>query len=76
MAHRRHLLNLLTVGCLYNEYRSSEVSYPEVGKVYEMLVEIWPTAVVVEAGGKIVFEVASGDTQGGGITLHVDPVDR
>jgi hypothetical protein len=32
--------------------------------------------VVVEKGGKLIFEVASGDTQGSGIFLHNDPIDR
>ncbi|GFZ47209.1 hypothetical protein JCM24511_04952 [Saitozyma sp. JCM 24511] len=60
----------------YREYRSTDVDYLQPGQRYELLVEIWPTACVVEAGGKIVFEVATGDTQGSGIFLHNDPIDR
>jgi hypothetical protein len=39
-------------------------------------VEVWPTSVVVEEGGRLVLEVASGDTQGSGIFRHDDEVDR
>jgi len=46
------------------------------GEVYAVDVELWPTNVAVEKGGKLVFEVASGDTQGSGIFLHNDPIDR
>ncbi|KAH0010681.1 alpha/beta-hydrolase, partial [Aureobasidium melanogenum] len=46
------------------------------GEVYPVDIEIWPTNVVVDKGGKIVFEVSSGDTQGSGIFGHNDPVDR
>lgn len=46
------------------------------GEIYGVEVEIWPTNVVVEVGGKLVLEVASGDTQGSGIFLHNDSTDR
>jgi hypothetical protein len=46
------------------------------GEIYAVDVEVWPTNVVVDKGGKLVFEVSSGDTQGSGIFLHDDPVDR
>jgi len=38
-------------------YSSADVSYLEPDMVYEMLIELWPTAVKVSAGGSIVFEV-------------------
>lgn len=60
----------------YREYRSTDVDYLKPKTKYALLVEIWPTSVVVDAGGKIVLEVATGDTQGSGIFLHDDPVDR
>ena len=48
----------------------------KVDTVYEVDVEIWPTNVVVEKGGKLVLEVSSGDTQGTGIFGHNHPEDR
>jgi predicted acyl esterase len=57
-------------------YVSTEQEPVITGEVYAVDVEIWPTNVVVEKGGKIVFEVSSGDTQGCGIFLHNSPVDR
>ena len=41
-----------------------------------MDVELWPTSVVVEAGGRLVLEVSSGDTAGTGFWGHDDPIDR
>jgi hypothetical protein len=46
------------------------------GEIYPVDVEIWPTNVVAEKDGKIVLEVASGDTQGAGLFLHNDSEDR
>ncbi|KAM5349875.1 hypothetical protein ACJ41O_006380 [Fusarium nematophilum] len=60
----------------WREYLSTDVSPVIVGEIYEVDVEVWPTNVVVEKGGKLVVEVASGDTQGSGIFKHDDPVDR
>lgn len=60
----------------HRNYTSADVEPVIIGEVYPVDVEIWPTNVVVEKGGKIVLEVASGDTQGAGIFLHNDPVDR
>jgi predicted acyl esterase len=60
----------------YREYGSGDVLPVVAGEVYEVDVEVWPTNVVVEEGGRVVLEVASGDTQGSGIFLHDDPVDR
>ena len=44
--------------------------------VYTLDVELWPTNVVIEAGGKLVLEIASGDTQGAGFFEHNHPQDR
>lgn len=60
----------------YREYISSDVQEVVEGSVYTMDIEIWPTNVVVEKGGRIVFEVASGDTQGCGIFQHNSKQDR
>ena len=48
----------------HREYRSTDVQEVKPETVYEVDVELWPTNVVVEKGGKLVLEVASGDTQG------------
>ena len=46
------------------------------GEIYGVDIELWPTNVVVEKGGKIVFEVASGDMPDSGIFTHNHPDDR
>jgi len=60
----------------WRDYLSTDVQPVIPGEVYGVDIEVWPTNVVVEKGGKLVFEVASGDTQGSGIFQHNDPVDR
>ncbi|KAF2768446.1 putative hydrolase, CocE/NonD family [Teratosphaeria nubilosa] len=60
----------------WRDYYSTDVQPVVPGEVYSVDVEVWPTNVVVAKGGKLVFEVASGDTQGSGLFLHDDPVDR
>lgn len=60
----------------YRGYRSTDVSYLEPLTPYSLLVEIWPTCVVVDKGASIVLEVATGDTQGAAIFLHDEPTDR
>ncbi|KAJ3549216.1 hypothetical protein NM208_g605 [Fusarium decemcellulare] len=60
----------------HRNYTSKDVLPVIQGEVYAVDVEVWPTNVVVDKGGKLVFEVSSGDTQGSGIFLHDDPVDR
>ncbi|KAF2446287.1 hypothetical protein P171DRAFT_385100 [Karstenula rhodostoma CBS 690.94] len=60
----------------HRDYFSTDVQPVIPGDIYPVDVEIWPTNVVVEKGGKIVFEVSSGDTQGSGIFQHNHPEDR
>ncbi|KAF4339640.1 cocaine esterase [Fusarium beomiforme] len=60
----------------HRNYTSKDVQPVIQGEIYAVDVEVWPTNVVVDKGGKLVFEVSSGDTQGSGIFLHNDPVDR
>ncbi|KAJ4286848.1 hypothetical protein N0V90_013101 [Kalmusia sp. IMI 367209] len=60
----------------HRDYFSTDVQPVIPGDVYPVKVEIWPTNVVVEKGGRLVFEVSSGDTQGSGIFLHDHPEDR
>lgn len=57
-------------------YLSTDVLPVEPGKVYDVDVEIWPTNVVVEQGGSLLFEVSSGDSQGSGLFSHDNPADR
>jgi len=60
----------------HRDYTSKDVLPVIQGEIYAVEIEIWPTNVIVEQGGKIAFEVSSGDTQGSGIFLHDNPVDR
>jgi predicted acyl esterase len=66
--HREHLP--------WRDYVSTDVQPVIPGDVYAVDVEVWPTNVIVEKGGKLVFEIGSGDTQGSGIFQHNDPTDR
>ncbi|KAI1046501.1 hypothetical protein LB505_011782 [Fusarium chuoi] len=60
----------------HRNYTSKDVQPVIQGEVYGVDIEVWPTNVIIDKGGKLVFEVSSGDTQGSGIFLHNDPVDR
>lgn len=60
----------------HREYRREDMQEVKGGVVYEVDVEVWPTNVVVEEGGRLVFEVGGGDTQGSGIFGHRSDVDR
>lgn len=57
-------------------YLSTDVLPVQIDQVYAADVEIWPTNVVVEKGGSLLFEISSGDTQGAGLFTHNSPVDR
>ncbi|KAL2409298.1 hypothetical protein ABEF95_005829 [Exophiala dermatitidis] len=60
----------------HRDYTSRDVLPVIQGEVYAVDIEVWPTNVIIEKGGAVVFEVSSGDTQGSGIFLHNDPKDR
>jgi len=60
----------------HRDYLSTDVLPVLPGEVYAVDVEIWPTSVIMEKGDKLVFEVASGDTQGAGMFQHKSDVDR
>ncbi|KAK9778473.1 putative Xaa-Pro dipeptidyl-peptidase C-terminal domain-containing protein [Seiridium cardinale] len=60
----------------YREYRSSDVVEVVRNEVYAVDIELWPTNLVVETGGRLLFEVGSKDTAGSELWLHTDPVDR
>lgn len=60
----------------HREYFSTDVQPVRDGEVYAVDVEIWPSNVVVDKGSRLVFEVASGDTQGSGIFQHCSETDR
>ncbi|ETS85192.1 hypothetical protein PFICI_03217 [Pestalotiopsis fici W106-1] len=60
----------------YRQYFSTDVQPVINGHVYAVDVELWPTNVVIDKGGKLIFEVSSGDTQGSGLFQHTNPKDR
>jgi predicted acyl esterase len=60
----------------YRDYYSTDVLPVLPGEVYPVDVEVWPTNVVMEPGAKLMFELASGDTQGCGIFQHTGETDR
>ncbi|KAK6080152.1 X-Pro dipeptidyl-peptidase C-terminal non-catalytic domain-containing protein [Seiridium cupressi] len=60
----------------HREYFSTDVLPVKADEVYPVEVEIWPSNVVIEKGSKLVFEIASGDTQGSGIFQHCSETDR
>jgi predicted acyl esterase len=60
----------------YREYISTDVQAVVPGQVYGVDIELWPTNVVVEKGGSIALEVASGDTQGCSVFQHNSETDR
>lgn len=60
----------------YRDYFKSSVLPVLPGEVYPVVVEIWPTNVILEPGAKLILEVASGDTQGCDRFQHIDPEDR
>ena len=57
-------------------YLSTDVQEVKSGEIYPVDVEIWPTNVVIEKGGKLQLEIAPCNTQGSGIFLHNHPEDR
>ena len=60
----------------HREYLSTEESPIIPGEIYPVDVEVWPTNVVVERGGRLVLEISSGDTQGAGLFEHNSVEDR
>ena len=60
----------------HREYLSTDVDQVKPEDIYAVDVEVWPTNVVVEIGGKLILEVTSGDTQGCGVFQHNSEVDR
>jgi putative CocE/NonD family hydrolase len=58
------------------EYSSSDVQPAIPNDVYAVDVEVWPTNVVVEEGGRLAIEISSGDTQGIGLFRHDNKTDR
>ncbi|KAJ5588335.1 hypothetical protein N7537_011013 [Penicillium hordei] len=60
----------------YRDFYSTDVLPVVPNDVYLVEVELWPTNVVVESGGRLVLEVSSGDTSGTGFWGHDDPIDR
>lgn len=60
----------------HRDYTSADVLPVACGEVYPVDVELWPTNLVVAAGGRLAFEISSQDTDGSGMFMHTDPEDR
>lgn len=60
----------------YRDFYSTDVLPVIPDDVYPVDVEIWPTNVIIEMGGRLILEVGSGDAAGTGIWGHDDPIDR
>ncbi len=60
----------------YRAYYSSDVQPVVLDQIYTLDIEIWPTNVVFGAGGVLMLELASCDTQGAGFFEHNHPEDR
>lgn len=58
------------------DYLSSDVSPVEIGRIYTVDVEVWPTSVVLEPGETLALQVSSCDTAQSGIFTHNNPDDR
>lgn len=57
----------------FRPFRKSDESFPESDKVYDMIVEIWPTNVIISKGNQLVLEVSPKDSQGGERFRHLHP---
>lgn len=55
----------------YRRYASADRQWLEEDTPYDLLVELWPTSLVVSNGGKLVLEVSPKDEQGSGKFTHV-----
>lgn len=60
----------------HRDFYSKDVLPVIPNEIYPVDVELCPTNVVVETGGKLVLEVSSGDTAGAEFWCHDDPIDR
>ncbi|KAH7002602.1 X-Pro dipeptidyl-peptidase protein [Ilyonectria destructans] len=60
----------------HRDYHSTDVLPVLPNEVYAVDIEIWPTNVVVEVGGRLALDISSRDTAGSGFWLHTDPNDR
>lgn len=60
----------------HRDYTAADVLPVVCGEVYPVDVELWPTNLVVAAGGRLSFEISSRDTDGSGVFMHTDPQDR
>lgn len=57
----------------YRRYATADREWLEPHKKYDLLVELWPTSVTVDRGGKLILEVSPKDEQGSGKFTHVGP---
>ncbi|EMC95494.1 hypothetical protein BAUCODRAFT_543523 [Baudoinia panamericana UAMH 10762] len=58
------------------DYLRSDAQPVRPGEVYGVDVELWPTNVVVEEGGRLALEIGSGDLKNAGLFKHDHPEDR
>ena len=55
---------------------SSDKSPVEIGDIYDLVTELWPTQLMVEKGERLVLEVSPKDPQGTGQFVCTNAVDR
>lgn len=60
----------------HRNYYSTDALPVIPGDIYGVDVEVWPTNVVVEKGGRLAIDIGSKDLAGSGNFTHNDPVDR
>jgi len=60
----------------WRDYMAGDAAAMVLNEVYPVDVEVWPTNVVVEKGGRLILEIGAVELLGAGIFQHDDPVDR
>ncbi|KAJ5706832.1 Peptidase S15/CocE/NonD C-terminal [Penicillium malachiteum] len=60
----------------YRDYFATDVLPVVPGDIYTVDIEILPTNVVVEKGGRLILEVSSGDAEDSALLQHTHPPDR
>ncbi|GJN83986.1 hypothetical protein PLIIFM63780_007537 [Purpureocillium lilacinum] len=60
----------------WRDYMPGDAAAMVLNEVYPVDVEVWPTNVVVEKGGRLILEIGAVELLGAGIFQHDDPVDR
>lgn len=60
----------------HRDYYSTDVLPVVPNEIYAVVIEMWPTNVIMDKGDRLVLDVSSGDTSGCSIFQHSDPIDR